>query len=247
MKKIVNVIFVIFLFMFYISTLKQNAYAKNIDVYKNKNGVEVSSKEYDFINDFYGTGYFDSMSIEDYKWIKDLNIDDSDVEIKEGIKFNVNPNGTFYTQQSRILKIVKSCSENCVIIIKCDWLFNPNIRSYDVIGVRLFGTKLLNQDIITKVKSGDEVKYYNNVKIMTNGYGSSIKLPDSKSSIVIEQKTTVSKSGSVYATYQHANKNISLTDSQSFVIDSTGYGKVLSFYGNAVNVYDGAGGVNINL
>lgn len=223
----------------------KNVSAQSNSYYENNNGVIVTEKEYQFINDFYGSDYFKSMKQEDYIWLKDLNINENKVEIKTFYDMNSLSRGTSHTTASKKLTIAKSCSTNCSIIVKCQWLKNPVVRSYDVIGARLSGTEVISS-ITTKVTSNEGTEYFSNLKTLSSGFGVSVQLP-SGTGISIEQKYVVSKGGSVYASYQHAQSSISLTNSKLYTISSSGYGGVFNFYGNASGIYDQMGGVNIKL
>lgn len=221
--------------------------AKTNIIHKNSNGVIVSEKEYQFINDFYGEGYFNDMTMSEYDWIKDLNIDNSEVEINRVEDSTIMPFATSYTQNGKKVTIAKSCSSNCIIIVNCKWTATPNVKSYDVIGARLSNTSLASDTITTKITSSSGTEYSTELKQSSSGFGVSVKLPSSGTSISVEQKFTVSKSGTVYATYQHATSSISLANSKLYTINSNGYGGVFQFYGNASGVYDQMNGVSISL
>ena len=94
--------------------------------------------------------------------------------------------------------------------------------------------------ITTKVTSNEGTEYFSNLKTLSSGFGVSVQLP-SGTGISIEQKYVVSKGGSVYASYQHAQSSISLTNSKLYTISSSGYGGVFNFYGNASGIYDQMG------
>ncbi len=213
--------------------------------YTNQKGVVVSEKEYQFINNFYGFEYFNTMTSGDYEWIRDLNVDENEVEIKTNA--NIALFGTSVTQSGKNIKIAKSCSSNCIIITNCQWLLLPNIKSYDVIGARFSGTNLVNDTIITRITSSSGTNYSTDLLRLTNGFGVSVKLPTNSSNIVIEQKYTVSKGGTVYASYQHATQNITLATSKLYTITSNGYGGVFGFYGSASNKFDRMNGISIDL
>ncbi len=72
-------------------------------------------------------------------------------------------------------------------------------------------------------------------------------MPVAATSITAVQYYTVSKAGSVYASYQHAISNISLTNSKKYTISRQGYGGVLLFDSSVNSYYDGMSGVNISL
>lgn len=225
----------------------KNVSAQNISYYENQNGIVVSQKEYQFIKDFYDEGYFSKMTKDDYNWIKDLNINNSEVEIKSVYDTNIMPTGTSYTQYGKKVTIAKSCTSNCIIVVKCTWNSTPNVKSYDVIGARLSGTSLVSDVITTKITSSSGTEYSNDLYRLTNGFGVSVKLPSVGTINSIEQKYTVSKKGTVYASYQHATSSISLATSKLYTISSSGYGRVFGFYGAASNVFDEMEGVDITL
>ena len=250
MRKILNIVFVISLAILIIND--NDAYAYDQKEYKNDNGVVLTKKEYDFVNRFYGDTYFSKMTQEDYEWISVLDINRKDVVIDVINNVNLlksNLRGTqnnFYTTNSKRLAIAKSCdSTKCNVITSLMWLINPVTRSYDVIGARFEGTGLFNNSITTKVSSSSGTSYYSNNNILANGFGTSVKLPNSANNIIVEQTFSTVVGGKIFASYQHAKNNISLANSYSYSISANGYGKVFTFFGNALGVYDGMGGVSI--
>lgn len=222
-------------------------FALTNDIYVNQNGVSVTKKELDFINEFYGKDYFYNMTQEDYNWIQDLNINTSNVEIKSTYDFNNITRGTSFANVNKKITIAKSCTAICTIMVKATWITSPPVRSFDVIGARLHNTSFASQTVSTKVSSSAGTEYFDNTVWHSNGIGTSVKLPNSGVSISIEQKFYTMTGGRVYASYQHATKNVTLLTSQSYLINSSGYGNVFSFYGDAVGVYDAMNGVDIDV
>lgn len=244
---------ILFLFMCGISLLSfTQVFALSNDiVYVNNNGVELTEKEFHFVNDFYGKDFFETMNHEDYIWISDLDINNREVEIKTISDYsfnNVITRSPSYSTNSKKLSISKACSSNvCTIITNLNWLTNPTIRSYDLIGVRFYNTSLNNNTVTTKVTSSNGTEYSSNNKFLTNGFGTSVKLPSGATNISVQQKLFTNPGGTVYASYQHATSNISLQTSLNYTMGAGGYGNVFLFYGGADNYYDAMGGVNIDL
>lgn len=256
MKKMKNK--VVFAFAIIISFMIVNVYAYENKTYINGYGVELTQKEYEFVNDYYGFDYFENMTQEDYNWISVLDINNNDIDINviydndevnvENLLLlgNVSINGTSHTTSSKKLVIAKSCSSvKCTILTNLTWLKNPSVRSYDVIGARFDGTSLYTNTISTKVSSSSGTSYYSYNQFLSNGFGTSVKLPSGSTNIIVEQSFSVNLGGSIYASYQHATSNISLSTSKKYVIDQYGLGSVFNFYGSALGVYDGMAGVNI--
>lgn len=249
-RRKINITFLIALALLIIGSNKVYAYDQK--EYKNDNGVILTEKEYRFVNEFYGKTYFNKMTQEDYEWISILDINRKDVVI--GVASNNKLLGnnlkgiqnSFYTTNSKRIAIAKSCdSTKCNVITSLMWLINPVTRSYDVIGARFEGTSLFNNSITTKVSSSSGTSYYSNNKILTNGFGTSVKLPNSATNIIVEQTFSTYVGGKIFASYQHAKNNITLSNSYLYSLSANGYGKVFNFFGNALGIYDGMGGVSI--
>lgn len=224
--------------------------AKNLCVegtgdYVNKNGVQLTEKEFQFVNEFYGDTFFENMTQEDYDWLKPLNINDGNVEIKSVTKYNeINPLSSEVGTALEKITIAKNCPGTCSVYVNAQWYANPVYRSYDVIGARLVGTSLSSDMILSKSNSTSGSQYSERLKVLSNGFGASVKLPTTGMNISVDQRFDVYEGGTVYASYQHATKNVTLNASQMFTI-GVGYGGVFNFYGDAKGAYDGMVGVDI--
>lgn len=251
MKKILNK--KIRLFSFYIYVLSvlfvTDAFAINYNsFYINDNGVELSEEEYKIIFESYGEEYIKNMTQDDYSWFDDLFVSENKIEINTYYNVENSSRATSHSTSSKKITIVKSCSTaKCTMITTTQWLSNPVIRSYDVIGARFDETSLYSNSITTRVISTNGVEYFDNLKQYSTGFGVSVKLPDNASNIVVDQKFYVNPDGIVFASYQHATKDISLAISKLYTLGVNGYGNVFNFYGAALSVFDKMGGVNITL
>ena len=157
-----------------------------------------------------------------------------------------SPYSIIHKTGNKEIKIEKSCTNTkCIITINMKWLNMPKIRSYDVLGARFEGPSLLNDHMTTLFL--DDVK--KNITMYTvkksNGFGVSFKLPTGGSSLRITQIFEVSVGGTVYASYQHANKTSTLDKSKDYSISKNGYGGVFLFSTLSSSYYDGMGGVYI--
>lgn len=239
--------FLLFVFVFSICSVS----AKSEMNYVNSNGVKLSEKEFKFVKEFYDDYFFETMTIEDLNWISDLNIDVNNVEIlnlEDEVIDGEHLYSTSHSTSSKKLSIAKSCSTTCTIITNLMWLKNPIIKSYDVIGARFENTNFVNNsEVITKLTSSKGTIYSTNNKEMKNGFGTSIKLPNGATNIIIQQKFYITSGGIVFASYQHSQSIISLDTSLTFSISSSGSGGVFNFYGSASGKFDNMGGVSINL
>ena len=151
--------------------------------------------------------------------------------------------GTAVETQSKKLKISKF---NNNIAISCSWKASPNVRSYDLIGAYLNGPKVLGGPTSTITYSGGTIRP-SAEKETSKGFGSVLKMPTGGNSIVISTTFTISGSGRIYGSYQHAKSSISLNKAKSFNISSSGLGQVFSFSSVSIrNKYDAMSGVYID-
>ena len=227
-----------------------NINAKEIEKYYiNKYNVELTKEEYDFLSKFYWEGYQDDMTLSDYQEFVESNIMNGEFETVE-INHLENDGlilySTSHETNSKTMKISKSCNSKCSISVVVTWKNIPNTKSYDVIGAYLDGVNLLSK-VSTNAKASGITNSTFEIKKDNNGFGASISLPTSGSNYVISQTYTVSKGGTVYASYQHAKSSISLANSKNYTISREGYGGVFKFGGTAANIYDAMGGVSITV
>lgn len=221
----------------------------NADSFYYSNGIiDLTEREYNYVIQFYGSEFLDNMTYDDYNWLKELDLDNNDYEIHTNIENLFFPNSTVVTSNEKRVAISKACSDNyCSITLLTTWLVQPSVKSYDVIGARLYNTSLYNSTITTYVRSSSGTTTQSNYMNYSNGFGNSILLPSSGTIKNVEQRFKVNKSGKVYGSYQHAFNSVNLLTSKQYTISSSGYGSVFAFYGNAFGKYDNTVGVNISL
>lgn len=230
--------------IFSIFIFTSNVQAKET-YFVNQNNVEFTKEEYDFISYMFWDGAQEHMDLDDYNNF--INSDIMNGDLDSTIYYDVPlTRATTIEDANRTLKIAKSCSSNCLISVTLTWKNSPTIRSYDVIGAYLDGTSLVNNPTTT-ISAGGQLTRFNDIKKSNNGFGVSVKLPTYGASMVINQNFRVSKGGTVYASYQHAIKNISLSNSQNYTFSRSGYGGVFKFSGTALTTYDRMNGVSISV
>ncbi len=237
MKKI----FTILIFILFPINIK----ASN-DFYTNQNGVVFSEDEYNFLSKVYWEGIQEYTTIEEYNnYFKDKSIVESEIETI--VYSPINLFSTTHSTNSKTITIQKASTSNYTIIyVTVEWKKSPVTRSYDVIGANLSSINLLNI-IETSVYYDNNKTSSNNYVIKSNGFGVSIKLPSSGSNIKIIQSYSLSGNGTIYASYQHAKSNITLTNSQKYSISNSGLGNVFLFDSSISSIYDGMKGVSIEI
>lgn len=215
--------------------------------YQNNNGVSFSKEDYNFFSEMYWNGYQDIVTLEEYESVKSLNVIGVKVETKYLEEFNgdIKPLGTIINRNDRTLKISKACTSTCFVTVNFSWLKNPSVRSYDTIGAYLDGTSLIGNPSTTIVVNNSRISV-TDLRKEANGIGSSFKLP-SGSNPKITQAFQANKGGHIYASYQHAMQNSTLTISKDYTFSKLGYGSVFKFSNNSRPYYDGMNGVDIEV
>ena len=211
--------------------------------YINANDVCFSKQQYDFITDMYYEGHQDIMNQADLDFFDD-SVFDKKVE-KVTYTETENTRGTYHATANKSVQISKVTSGYTYLTTVATWFNTPSVHSYDVIGAYLSGPTLISTGNTTATATGG-TNSGTGTQIQTHGFGTSVKLP-SGSNVKVTQTFSVSGSGTVYASYQHAKSSISLANSKKYNISYSGYGNVFSFYGAASGVYDGMGGVDISV
>lgn len=233
--------------------ITKNVYANERVYYTTPNGIELTQKEYNFLNGFFGKGYVDIMTQDQYnEYLEDdiFNKEVTTVSYTEPGLALLNPNGTrsdTHTTQAKTVQIGKVCPPNyCIMTLRNTWHGDPATRSWDNIGAYLSGVTYLSH--IATIVSTDNYSYsFSNLKTASNGVGNSVDLPDTGSNLIITMTFKVSKGGTVFGSYQHAMNDTTLAVSQNYNFDIGGYGGVFDYYGTAIGVYDGMNGVDITV
>ena len=228
--------------------IMSKAYANESVYYTTPNGIELTEREYNFLTTFYWDNYVNIMTEEQYEEFANSDLLERELITSSSNENMCSPQGTSHTTPYKNLKISAACSSgNCSVSLVNTWLVNPSVRSYDVIGFFLNGPSLISY-VTATVSNSTTTYYYNNVKTdygsNYTGFGNSVLLP-SGTNLIVNQVITTTTGGTIYGSYQHAVENVTLPVSKSYTFSIGGYGRVFSFYGNAVGKYDGMGGVEI--
>lgn len=231
--------------LFSMFLLTTDVQAKEV-YFVNQNNVKFTKEEYDFISYMFWDGAQENMDLDDYNNF--INSDIMNGDLDSNIYYDIPlTRATSIEEANKTLKIVKSCSSNCFVSVTLTWKKFPTVKSYDVIGAYLDGTSLVNNPATSITTNGTITTTYKDIKKSNNGFGVSVKLPTYGTSMIINQSFRVNKGGTVYASYQHAIKNISLSNSQNYTFSRSGYGGVFKFSGTALTTYDKMKGVSISL
>jgi hypothetical protein len=249
MKKIVMALLLIVSMM----CITKNVYAEET-YYTSPNGIELTREEYEFIVAFYGEGYLDIMTRDMYDEFVEDDLINSDVQY---VTYNepqlgllnpgISPDSTIHSTSAKTVQIGRACTSTyCVMTLKNTWHGSPAIRSWDNIGAYLYNVSLIQHNA-TYVHSTAGTTSYSNLVTDTDGIGNSVELPATGEDIVITMTFKVTRGGTVFGSYQHAMQNTTLANSQNYGFSINGYGGVFDYTGNAIGIYDGMNGVDINV
>ncbi|MBE6145534.1 MAG: hypothetical protein E7171_02820 [Firmicutes bacterium] len=156
------------------------------------------------------------------------------------------------TPMKQLRLVVMKSSGNVIFSLINEWKTMPKNKSFDVMAMRWTSNYTMTSYDGSQTTNGNtSYVAYNvgngNYKFGTNAIGLSQNLVDSATMIYNDMIVvgTCSGTGQVWATYQHAQANITLATSKLYNFSSSGYGGVLSFYGNASGIYDNTTGMHL--
>lgn len=246
--------------------------------YTNANNVTMPYEMYENLVNFYNSVYVDYLTQSEYNDIVSKNIDFSTIhkDIKyfryeynkatgevtntEVTEDEYNNSGyvsratTVETAYKMLTLSVAHGNTDASISLTNIWKQMPAVRSYDVIGLRLYNLSVLQgtqtgKQIYTLNGTTDYVSYaYNgtNINNLSNGFGISMNLLDSNITYLQNNitVTAIGNSGTkaIFGSYQHAVNNITLATSKSYTLGSGGLGDVFLFTGSLDANFDGMRG-----
>lgn len=159
-----------------------------------------------------------------------------------------------------VLNMYSVAASTKKVSLTCTWLSIPQCKSYDVMGFRVPGyysglvidTKDANNVIGYQYYDGQKITYdgfSDNIKTSERGIGVSMNIVDSVSkSLSMNFSVTFGTSQRVFAvngTYQHAQKDLSLSKSQKYKCGPRGMGGVFVFNSSVESYYDNAQGLMV--
>ena len=225
-----------------------NAESVNDFYYQNDYSVKFSKEEYDTISNFYYDGYQKYMTQEDYERFINIGIIDGEINTIMLYDNQNNSRTTVeHTTASKSLKVSYYCQNiTCTLGVILTWLKSPSIRSYDLIGA-YSSTKDSLKLLAADISSGSAPESYAEKKSESYGVSATLKLPSSGDDVRASATITANKGSTVYVSYQHAKKSITLANSRKYSFNSGGYGNVFLFDSSVSNYYDAMGGVKVSL
>ena len=143
------------------------------------------------------------------------------------------------------------------VVVTATWKGIPKTRSFDVIGIRGTGFTVRNGS-----QSGDQIyavdgnfKYVNyswngtNIKRFDNGFGISMNIVNDninylQLTVCGDFKDTLTQP-TIFGSYQHAVKSLTLEESQNYTLGGSGLGSVFVYPYSISQKYDGMTGIRL--
>jgi len=208
----------------------------------NNNGVVIDCAYYNDLLEYYDAKLVDNFTQDEFDSFKNNDLDDIEIE-----SYLEVPSRAFFQTNYKRIEIVKNGS---FITMSLTWLKNPVVRSHDVFAARFTGSVAVNGNTVFRqfytTSSSVMISTTASKKTFSNGFGYSFKLSN-YSDMEIFITYSITGSGSIYTSYQHATTTTSLTDSKKYTLSSAGYGNVILFDSSVENNYDNMSGVHISV
>lgn len=165
-------------------------------------------------------------------------IDDDNIKVIDPVEYE--------TQKEKI-SLSATCFEEentCRVTFTMVWFKQPKIRSYDLVGVRLSNTILLDEHYTILANDYIEPEYvYNSHRGLMAVFD--LKKDDIQT---ITETFNVEYGGSIYATYQHAIKEVDIEEVKKFNFSPSGLGEVFSHKDKKIEeAYDDMPGIKLIL
>ena len=212
--------------------------------YTNDNNVSFTKEQYDYFTAMFHEGYQEIITQEMFEQYEKDSMNPDLVKSTVYVEY-IPPTtrGSGITTPAKSLKISRSIATFCTVGVSLKWSVDPTIKSYDVMGAYLKNLTLVGTPFTTVAASSNSF-VANDIKKLSNGFGTSILLPSSTTGIIIDQAYKTTLGGTVYAAYEHAMSKASLADSQNFTISLGGQGNVFDFADSVWGKYDQMDGVS---
>lgn len=243
-----NKLFLVLVVSLLITSLNVRAAENESYYYQNNNNINFTREEYDFLSEFYYEGYQDGMTSDDYERFINSNILGNEIKrvtLYDGL--NSSRSSIQHTTENKKLVLTYVCSSTtCTMAAVNTWINSPKVRSYDLIGA-YSPTKGSLKFSGAEVSNGSTFNKYTERRQEDYGISGTVKLQDTGSAVRVSMDFTAKKGSTVYVSYQHAKKTISLVNSRKYSFNANGYGGVFLFDSDVSSYYDAMGGVKVSL
>lgn len=219
--------------------------------YINNNNLSFTKFQYEAMKELFGEEYLQNFTKEEYDNFEVATINEDNYKVKiydeEEDENRVSNYATFIETSYKRLSISSICNTNyCTVTVMNTWKASPSVRSYDVIGVRLSATNFYDNTITANLVISGTSYGRSGMNGSSQGVGCVMKLRSGDVDYIMH-KVRVKPKGTVFASYQHAVKSITLTKALDFTFSGGGLGGVFSYPSSYGTMYDQMSGVYLNL
>jgi len=215
-------------------------------------------KNYDFDDINTTTKYYETTYNQSLNLTTEREITKNEFDSFNPINARLSDGGASHETQAKkiTLTVIGGSIWNNIITV-ATWKGIPGTRSYDVIGFRGYGFEFGDG-----TQSGEQIYTLNgnytvidyawngtNIKKFDNGFGISMNIVNSDITylqLILEGDISpLIDHPTIYASYQHAQQELSLADSQNYTLGGAGLGSVFVYPYSIAQKYDGMSGVNV--
>lgn len=218
-------------------------------------GVELTEFQYNTLVDMLSEERVKMISEEDYNNLHVERMIEGEYKYKTE-EYVITDNSytgiltpyAYHETTSKKLTLSIACNSTiCSVASTAYWKKVPATTSYDVIGVRLENTTFHDGAHDFTYKTTDGKKVYTCDKSIRTSKGAACihKISSNIDYIALDVNVNYAYNGSIFASYQHATKSVTLTQASSFEFKGTGFGSVFYWASQTVRAkYDQMAGVS---
>lgn len=244
--------------------ISENEYNDFLKIYDNDYIMNMSEEKYnklktlDFSDITTSTKYIETTYNQSLQLTTEREITEEEFNEFEPVSPLLDDGAASYetTKKKLVLSIVGGTTWNYAMVA-ATWKAIPSNRSYDLIGFYGFGF-----DFGNGTQEGKQIYVLNgnytvidyawngtNIKRHSNGFGISMNVVNSDITYLqflaeCDVRANIDHP-TLYASYQHAQKNLSLADSQNYTLGGAGLGSVFVFPYSISQKYDAMSGVSV--
>lgn len=244
--------------------ISENEYNDFLKIYDNEYIMNMSEEKYnklktlDFSDITTSTKYIETTYNQSLQLTTEREITEEEFNEFEAVSPLLDDGAASYetTKKKLVLSIVGGTTWNWAMVA-ATWKVIPSNRSYDLIGFYGYGFDFSNGTQIGEqvyVLDGNytTISYAwngTNIKRHSNGFGISMNVVNSDITYLqfiaeCDVRANIDHP-TLYASYQHAQKNLSLADSQNYTLGGAGLGSVFVFPYSISQKYDAMSGVSV--
>lgn len=244
--------------------ISENEYNDFLKIYDNEYIMNMSEEKYnklktlDFSDITTSTKYIETTYNQSLQLTTEREITEEEFNEFEAVSPLLDDGAASYetTKKKLVLSIVGGTTWNWAMVA-ATWKAIPSNRSYDLIGFYGYGFDFgsgtqIGEQVYVLDGNYTTISYAwngTNIKRHSNGFGISMNVVNSDITYLqfiaeCDVRANIDHP-TLYASYQHAQKNLSLADSQNYTLGGAGLGSVFVFPYSISQKYDAMSGVHV--